>query len=200
MTEIPLFPLPLVLFPGGKLPLQIFEARYLDMIKHCMKDDVGFGVVMIQEGTQVLNNAEEQLPSVAHSGTYVTIVDFDQRDNGLLGIVVEGQARFSIRDQYENSERLMMADVEFLEMEPKQEVPTNKVHLSEILASLLEHEAVEALRLNVDLQDASEVGARLTELLPIPNNLKQRLLEMRNPIARLQDLDRLILKMQDQLR
>jgi len=64
---------------------------------------------------------------------------------------------------------------------------------------LLEHEAVEALRLNVDLDDASEVGGRLTELLPIPNDLKQRLLEMRNPIARLEDLDKLIVKMQDQL-
>ena len=200
MAEIPLFPLPLVLFPGGKLPLQIFESRYLDMVKRCMRDDIGFGVVMIQEGGQVLNNAEEQLPSVAFSGTYVTIVDFDQRDNGLLGIVVEGQSRFSIRDQYETSERLMMADVEFLASESKEEVPAAKVHLSEILASLLEHEAVEALRLNVDLEDASEVGGRLTELLPIPNNLKQRLLEMRNPIARLEDLDKLIVKMQDQLR
>ncbi len=200
MAEIPLFPLPLVLFPGGKLPLQIFEPRYLDMVKQCMKDDVGFGIIMIQEGTQVLKNAEEQLPSVAYSGTYVTIVDFDQRDNGLLGIVVEGQARFAVRDQYETSERLMMADVEFLATETKENVPIEKAHLSEILASLLEHEAVEALRLNVDLEDASEVGGRLTELLPIPNDLKQRLLEMRNPIARLEDLDKLIIKMQDQLR
>jgi len=200
MAEIPLFPLPLVLFPGGKLPLQIFEPRYLDMVKRCMRDNVGFGVVMIQEGAHVLRNSEEQLPSVAYAGTYVSIIDFDQRDNGLLGIVVEGQVRFSIRDQYENSERLMMADVEFLVTEPRQEVPSDKAHLSEILASLLEHEAVEALRLSVDLQDASEVGGRLTELLPIPNNLKQRLLEMRNPVARLADLDQLILKMQDQLR
>ena len=180
--------------------MQIFEPRYLDMVKRCMRDNVGFGVVMIQEGAHVLRNSEEQLPSVAYAGTYVSIIDFDQRDNGLLGIVVEGQVRFSIRDQYENSERLMMADVEFLVTEPRQEVPSDKAHLSEILASLLEHEAVEALRLSVDLQDASEVGGRLTELLPIPNNLKQRLLEMRNPVARLADLDQLILKMQDQLR
>jgi Lon protease-like protein len=113
---------------------------------------------------------------------------------------VEGQVKFSIRDQYENSERLMMADVEFLKTEPKESVPDDKAHLGEILASLLEHEAVEALRLSVDLQDASEVGGRLTELLPIPRGLKQRLLEMRNPIARLEDLDKLILKMQNQLR
>lgn len=200
MAEIPLFPLPLILFPGGKLPLQIFEPRYLDMVKQCMKDDVGFGVVMIQEGAQVLKSSEAQLPSVAFTGTYVKIIDFDQGDNGLLGIVVEGQVKFSIRDQYENSERLMMADVEFLKIESKELLPDDKVHLGEILASLLEHEAVEALRLSVDLEDATEVGGRLTELLPIPNNLKQRLLEMRNPIARLEDLDKLILKMQDQLR
>ncbi|MFT4713592.1 MAG: Lon protease-like protein [Candidatus Azotimanducaceae bacterium] len=200
MAQIPLFPLPSVLFPGGKLPLQIFEPRYLDMVKQCMKDDVGFGIVMIQEGTQILKSSEEQLPSVAFAGTYVSIVDFDQRDNGMLGIVVEGQVKFSIRDQYENSERLMMADVEFLKIEPRESLPDDKAHLGEILASLLEHEAVEALRLSVDLQDASEVGGRLTELLPIPKGLKQRLLEMRNPIARLEDLDKLILKMQNQLR
>ena len=199
MAEIPLFPLPVVLFPGGRLSLQIVETRYLDMVKQCMKDDVGFGIIMIREGNQLLKNAEEQLPSVAHSVTYATIVDFDQRDNGLLGIIVEGQARFAVRDQYETSERLMMADVEFLVTESKETVPVEKSHLSEILASLLEHEAVEALRLNVDLDDASEVGGRLTELLPIPNDLKQRLLEMRNPIARLEDLDKLIVKMQDQL-
>ena len=199
MAEIPLFPLPVVLFPGGRLSLQIVETRYLDMVKQCMKDDVGFGIIMIREGNQLLKNAEEQLPSVAHSGTYATIVDFDQRDNGLLGIIVEGQARFAVRDQYETSERLMMADVEFLVTESKETVPVEKSHLSEILASLLEHEAVEALRLNADLDDASEVGGRLTELLPIPNDLKQRLLEMRNPIARLEDLDKLIVKMQDQL-
>jgi Lon protease-like protein len=200
MAEIALFPLPSVLFPGGKLPLQIFEPRYLDMVKQCMKDDVGFGIVMIQEGTQILKSSDEQLPSVAFAGTYVSIIDFDQRDNGMLEIVVEGQVKFSIRDQYENSERLMMADVEFLKTEPKESVPDDKAHLGEILASLLEHEAVEALRLSVDLQDASEVGGRLTELLPIPRGLKQRLLEMRNPIARLEDLDKLILKMQNQLR
>ncbi|MFT6436655.1 MAG: Lon protease-like protein [Candidatus Azotimanducaceae bacterium] len=170
------------------------------MVKQCMKDDVGFGIVMIQEGTQILKSSEEQLPSVAFAGTYVSIVDFDQRDNGMLGIVVEGQVKFSIRDQYENSERLMMADVEFLKIEPRESLPDDKAHLGEILASLLEHEAVEALRLSVDLQDASEVGGRLTELLPIPKGLKQRLLEMRNPIARLEDLDKLILKMQNQLR
>ena len=199
MAEIPLFPLPVVLFPGGRLSLQIVETRYLDMVKQCMKNDAGFGIIMIREGNQLLQNAEEQLPSVAHSGTYVNIVDFDQRDNGLLGIMVEGQARFAVRDQYETSERLMMADVEFLVIESKETVPAEKSHLSEILASLLKHEAVEALRLNVDLDDASQVGGRLTELLPIPNDLKQRLLEMRNPIARLEDLDKLIVKMQNQL-
>ena len=59
MTEIPLFPLPLVLFPGGRLPLQIIEARYLDMLTACVRNDSGFGVVMIKEGRQILNHREE---------------------------------------------------------------------------------------------------------------------------------------------
>lgn len=197
MIDIPLFPLPLVLFPGGRLPLQIVEPRYLDMLTRCMKNGEGFGVVMIKEGSQTLNHAEEQLPVVAYTGTLVTIVDFDQADNGMLDILVQGLQKFAIRDQYETADRLMMAQVELLADETAAAVPDDKVHLAELLASLMEHEAVRELELELDFGDATAVGGRLVELLPLPNQFKQRMLEMKNPLARLADLERLIVRMQD---
>ncbi len=197
MAEIPLFPLPMVLFPGGKLPLQIFEPRYLDMVKNCMREEIGFGVILIEEGQQVLKNAEQQLPSIAHCGTYCSIVDFDQQRNGLLQITVEGQTKFAVRDQYENPDRLMLAQVEFLPEEEDIPVPDNKQHLVNLLETLTQHESVQQLGLSINFEIARDVGGRLTELLPCPNDFKQRMLEMKNPVIRLSELEKQLLRMQD---
>ena len=197
MAEIPLFPLPLVLFPGGRLPLQIFETRYLDMVKRCVRENTGFGVVLIEEGDQVLREPSQQLPSIAHCGTYATIVDFDQNDNGMLGIMAEGQVKFVIRDHYEQHDRLMMAQVEFLELEDQVAVPEDKTHLVSLLEMFMEHEAVRDLGIAIDFERAGDVSSRLTELLPCPNHFKQRMLEMKNPVARLNELEKLITRMQN---
>lgn len=194
MAEIPLFPLPLVLFPGGRLPLQIFETRYLDMIKRCMRDNAGFGIVMIEQGSEVLD--DETLPEISRQGTYSTVVDFDQFPNGMLGIMTEGQVKFVVREMYEQPDHLMMAEVDFLEQEEESVLPEHKVHLVTILQSLMEDEWVSRLNYEVDFNAAGEVGARLVELLPFGNKTKQELFEMRNPIARLEELDRVIAKMQ----
>jgi uncharacterized protein len=197
MTEIALFPLPLVLFPGGRLELQIFEARYLDMVKVCMRQDSGFGVVMIVEGEQILRNSELQLPSISHYGTYCKIVDFDQRPNGFLLITIEGQTKFVIQDQFEQADRLMKANVEFLESEDPVAVPENHEHLVSLLGTLIEHEALKDRKFDIDFSEARVVGARLAELLPCPNRHKQRLLEMRDPVARLGEIEKLLERIQD---
>lgn len=197
MAEIALFPLPLVLFPGGKLPLKIFEIRYLDMIKNCMKEGVGFGVILIEEGKQVLRNAGQEQPRVADIGTYCAIVDFDQHANGLLQITIEGEVKFSIRHQYESGDRLMLAQVEFLPLEDTSPIPDNKHHLVELLETLTQHESVRSLDLTVDFEAARDVSARLTELLPCQNDFKQRMLELENPVARLTELEKQLLRMQD---
>jgi Lon protease-like protein len=197
MAEIPLFPVPLVLFPGGRLPLQILETRYLDMLTACLRNNTGFGVVMIREGSQMLAHRDEQLPSVAFTGTLATIVDFDEGPNGMLDILIQGQCKFAVRDQYEQADRLMLAQVEYLPDEAFVKVPEDKLHLASLLQSLIEHEAVQGLELAVDFESATDVGGRLTELLPLPNQFKQRMLEMKNPIARLADLETLIERMQD---
>ncbi len=198
MAEIPLFPLPTVLFPGGRLPLQIFEARYLDMLKRCMSNGSGFGVVMIEDGHQVLSDAEQQLPVVCHQGTYCRVIDFDENSKGLLFIVVEGEAKFVIRDQYERPDRLMMADVEYLDPEGECPLPEHQEHMAAILQSLMEHDQVARLGYEVDLTAAGAVGARLTELLPCTNQLKQQLLEMKDPLARINELEKVIVDLQSQ--
>ena len=200
MAEIPLFPLPLILFPGGRLELQIFEIRYLDMVKRCMQDDTGFGIVMIEDGEQTLSSREQQLPSVSHYGTYCKIVDFDQRGNGMLAITVEGQVKFVIRDHYEGENRLMMGDIRFLEKENHVPIPEKHAHLANLLGTLMDHEgiskAVQDSGLEIDFEESLDVGARLTELLPCPNRYKQRLFEMKDPVARLSELEKLIERMQ----
>jgi hypothetical protein len=189
-----------VLFPGGRLELQIFEVRYLDMVKRCMQDDSGFGIVMIEHGEQTLLSREQQLPSVSHYGTYCKIVDFDQRGNGVLGITVEGQVKFVIRDYYEGENRLMMGDVRFLKKENLAPIPDKHAHLANLLGTLMDHKGIsKALKdsgLEIDFAEALDVGARLTELLPCPNRYKQRLFEMKDPVARLGELEKLIERMQ----
>lgn len=196
MKEIPLFPLPLVIFPGGKLRLEVFESRYLDMVKRCLSLDEGFGIVMITEGDQLLASPDEQLPVVSHCGTYCRVVDFDQSASGHLTIVVEGQKKFVISDQFEQADRLMLANVEFLASEKEVAVPEDREHLSGLLESLMAHEAVQQLGLGCDLGQACEVGSRLTELLPCPNQFKQRMLEMKDPLVRLSELDKLVERIQ----
>ena len=196
MKEVPLFPLPLVLFPGGKLSLQIFEARYLDMVKKCLRDQAGFGIVMVTDGDRILASPDDQLPEISHCGTYCTIVDFDQASNGMLSIVAKGDRKFVIRDQYEQPDRLMMSNVEFLVIEDEVAVPKERHHLSGLLESLMTHEVVQRLGLECDLGQAVEVSARLTELLPCSNRFKQRMLELKDPLVRLGELDKLVERMQ----
>jgi len=181
-----------VVFPGGRLPLQIFETRYVDMVKRCLREGSGFGVIMITEGDQVLRDTEQQLPSVSRCGTYCSIVDFDELPNGMLGIMAEGVKKFVIRDEYEQVDRLMMGDVEFLPDETPADMPDEQEHLSSLLESLMSHEAVQRLGLGCDMTQAGEVGARLTELLPCPNEFKQRMLEIKDPLIRLGELDKMV--------
>ncbi len=154
-----------------------------------------------KQGHQVLRDSEHQLPSIAHCGTYCKIVDFGQRDNGVLQIMAEGEVKYVVRDQYQSQDNLMLARVEFLPLEDQDNVPRHKQHLVEILKTLNAHESIKALGLDINYKLASDVGARLTELLPaVSNDFKQRMLEMNNPWLRLSELEKQLLRMQDSQR
>ena len=180
----PLFPLPLVLFPGGRLPLQIFEARYLAMVGKCMREGDNFVVTM--------SRAE----GFADLGCEVSIRDFDQLSNGLLGILAIGERKQQLFNPRQREDGLWFADGADLPMEESLEVPFDYFGLVELLKSLQVHPAVRGLYSEIDYTDATEVSSRLTELLPLDNEVKQAFFEIGDPLVRLAELEAEVAKLQ----
>ena len=198
IEELPLFPLRTVLFPGGVLPLRIFEPRYTSMISHCMKTNSGFGVVLIRDGAEARLEKDVQQPDVFTIGTEARIVDFNQADNGLLGIVAHGCRKFVVHESYEQDDHLMIGRVEFLADEPSGELLPEHDNLLQILRQLAEHPLVKKLELDVNFDEAKSVSIRLADLLPIEPEIKQALLQLRWPRERLAELLRIVGKFQEQ--
>jgi Lon protease-like protein len=190
--EVPLFPLRTVLFAGGRLPLRIFEPRYTDMVSRCLKEDTGFGVVLIRDGAEMRTTAGTPQPNVFAIGTYARVIDFSAREDGTLGIMVSGGPRFRVLSTFEQPDHLLIGEVEYLPEERAQAVGTEHAPLVEILRQLLKHPLVQRLALTVDFDDARSVSWRLAELLPIEPEIKQSLLQMNLPRERLTELSRLV--------
>ena len=144
--EIPLFPLGTVLFPGGVLPLRIFEPRYVDMISRCMREGAGFGVVLIRQGAEARLDREVAQPDIFDTGTLARIVDFNQADNGLLGIVARGDSKFVVHNTWEQSDHLLLGEVEMLPEEPVGELLEEHASLVEVLQQLTAHPLVQKLK------------------------------------------------------
>jgi len=180
MKACPLFPLNMTLFPGGRIPLQVFEARYIDMVKKCMRNDHGFIVISIKEGHEV-----GEKPDIYQVGTYAEIVDWETLPSGLFGITAEGRDRVSISNIIEMPDKLLVADVDFIEAEVPAAVPSEYLHLIDILKSIKNNPVIQNLNLNINYDNASDVGCRLCELLPFEIEDKQSLLELQDPVERL---------------
>jgi len=179
-NSIALFPLNIVLFPAGPLPLRIFETRYVDMVRRCMRGDLDFGVVLIREGHEVG-------PAEIHEvGTLARITDFDQLPGGLLGLSCVGEQRFRITKRTVQADGLYMGQVERLAAEPVLPVPERHARLAELLRTVLPQLGEVYTDIDMHLDDAAWVGHRLAEILPIPLENKQRYLEMDDPIQRLE--------------
>ena len=194
--EMPLFPLRSVLFPGGVLPLRIFEPRYVDMISACMREGAGFGVVLIRSGAEARLNPQDAQPDIFDLGTEARIVDFNQADNGLLGIVARGGRKFRVHATRAQADHLLLGDVEYLPEEPEGELLPEHQGLVDMLRELAQHPLVRQLNLEVDYEQARSVSLRLAELLPIEPEIKQALLKLRWPRERLTELTRLVTKFQ----
>ena len=176
-TEIPLFPLKTVLFPGGPLTLRIFEPRYLDMVANCLRGNNRFGVVAISRG------AEVGLAETFDVGTLAEIIDWHQ-DGAMLGIVAIGRESFRLETKSRRPDGLYVGEVELRDREPRQPLKQSHAALPGLLRSLLEplssYRAIETY-----YDDAVWLGYRLTEVLPLALPLKQELLEMTDSHARL---------------
>ena len=183
MSEaLALFPLNMVLFPDGRLPLRIFETRYVDMVRKCMRTATNFGVVLIRSGNEV---GPAQTFEV---GTTASIVDFNQLADGLLGISCVGTQRFLIESSGVQADGLNIASVKWLDAEPTLSIPSRHARLAELLESVLPRLGEGYADMEMRLDDAAWVGHRLAEILPIPFAQKQFCLELNDPIERLEFL------------
>jgi len=181
--EIPLFPLGVVLFPGGPLPLRIFETRYIDLVRRCMRDGSGFGVVLIRDG------AEAGGPAATFDvGTYARIVDFSQQPDGLLGIRATGERRFRIVERRRARDGLNLADIEWLPAECAVGLPEAFAELGPMVDAILTQAGEPYASIERRPEDAAWVSARLAEILPVPSVHKQHCLELDDPVERLRYL------------
>jgi Lon protease-like protein len=185
--EIPLFPLHTVLFPGGALPLRIFEARYLDMISNCMKQGTGFGVSLILEGSEV---GEAAL--TYDIGTLAEIDYWHMRKDGILGVTIRGKEKFRILSRDIQPNQLTIAKVSYFPSEAEKPIPEKYASLAEILRHIIDQLGYPYIKLPRDYENASWVSARLAELLPLELEQKQLCLHLTDPIQRLNHLSMLV--------
>ena len=178
MSDLPLFPLQTVLLPDGLLALRVFEPRYVDMVARCLRGANRFGVVAIREG------AEVGAATTYDHGTSAEIVDWQQEQAGMLGILAAGREPFRLLATRREPDGLYVGSVEWLEREPKQKLAPPHEPLAALLQRLIEPLALYR-GVAASFDDAAWVGGRLVEILPLALEFKQSLLETRDPSARL---------------
>ena len=185
IESLPLFPLKTVLLPGAALGLRVFEPRYLDLVRECGHDGSGFGICLIMEGEEAGVAATS-----AAFGTEARIEDFGAGADGLLTLQVRGARRFHVRRTRVRDNGLVIAQVEWCDPDPDDELRPEHAVLGVLLQGILEQfggEHAAAPRARFD--DAAWVGWRLSELLPLADDQRQILLQEDDPHAR---LDRLL--------
>jgi uncharacterized protein len=182
-VEIPIFPLGTVLYPGGLLPLRIFEQRYLDLTKLCIRDNAPFGVCLIKEGMEA---GPVAVPYTV--GCTTRIAQWDMPHLGLFHLVTQGESVFRILEQWTTKNGLVQAQVELDDPPAPLPLPEEYEELAKLLDKIMAKVGAERFPSPVRLDLASWVGYRLAEVLPLEVETKQRLLEARDPIAALSEV------------
>jgi Lon protease-like protein len=187
-NNLPIFPLGLVALPGSIQSLQIFEPRYVNMIKSCMSDDHGFVIV--------LQNNESTDFGISKKGTYVEIIDFNNLPNGLLGITVKSENKVSIKNIYQLEDGLHIAEIK-PEIDPEvdnQALIAEYPEIINILSQLIKHPKINELPIKVDFNSADSVAYHLAGLIPLSMKQRQNLLEAFDASQRLSILSKYIEK------
>ena len=182
-AELPLFPLNAVLFPDGPLALRIFEARYLDLVRRCLKEGSCFGVVLIIAGAEA-----GSVSAVAEVGTSARLIDFDTLPDGLLGVTGLGERRFRVQRRWQQEDGLNLGEVEYLPGDEPCAVPASCAHLGELLRELLPKLGGAYARMDGHYDDAGWVANRWAEILPLTMAERLRLLSLDDPLARLEQI------------
>jgi hypothetical protein len=192
LSSLPLFPLNSVLFPGGVLALRVFEVRYLDMVRKCHHAGAPFGVVALTQGDEVRHAGapDERFHDI---GTLAVIEKIDNPQPGLITLLCRGSQRFRVTQRSHLPHGLWVANVEQLAADLPVPIPedllTTATTLAQVLASLREHYNDAATAISptpTQLADCGWVANRWCELLPIPLELKQQLMDLDNPLVRLE--------------
>ncbi|MCC6193586.1 MAG: LON peptidase substrate-binding domain-containing protein [Burkholderiales bacterium] len=187
--SLPLFPLKTVLFPGGHLPLKVFEQRYIDMTKACLKEGRSFGVCLIVKGEEVAGTPQAA-PEIAAIGTLARITDWDVPQLGILHLSTVGETRFMVRRHTAQPNGLVVGEVTPLDVEPARALADEYRPLAQLLELIASRVGPQNFPAERAYDDASWVGYRLAELLPLPLHIKQSMLEINDADVRLQVLSR----------
>jgi len=183
---LPIFTLGTVLFPGAWLPLRVFEARYVDMTRDCLRKRQPFGVCLISEGREVGSPARPHMV-----GCLAHIEDCDMQQMGVLQLRTRGGRRFRAGRLSSNSQGLVLAEAEFLPEEAPQKLPAEYRNCRQLVELTMERHGPEIFPEPHAFDDAVWVGYRLAQTLPLPMEARQQLLEM-DGLKRLAVLQRLI--------
>lgn len=169
-SPLPLFPLNAHVLPGGRLPLRIFEPRYVRMVKQSFDKTPGFGMCMVAE--------DEQPGAICALGTRVEVIDFDTLEDGLLGITVEGKERFRLQRLWQEDDGLRMGEIEpIANWSPCPVTAEDSLVVEQLMAIHQQHPHLSALYPQPHWQDASWICQRWLEILPINALAKQALME-----------------------
>ena len=186
-SRLPLFLLNTVLFPDGRLPLRVFEARYMDMTRDCMKRGTPFGVCLIREGREV---GKPAIPETL--GCLANITDWDMQQLGMLHLQTRGGQRFRILSSDANTQGLLSADIELVPAENSVPVPEHLQGCSRLLQRVVTEQGEAVFHAPLRMDDAAWVGYRLAEILPIPLPARQKLLEIEDSLERLSLLNQFL--------
>ena len=183
--DLPIFPLRTILFPNSKLPLRIFEPRYIDMVSRCMREDSEFGIILSREST------DPKMFETYDTGTLAKIIDWDQGEDGLLGITTMGTQKFRLKGLNKQEDGLNIGAIERIEKEGDYNPTKEFRHLVELLQAILDD-------INIygddekNFDSAAWISYRFAEILPLRIEDKQKCLEIDDPIIRLNFLEPLI--------
>ncbi|MEO8848694.1 MAG: LON peptidase substrate-binding domain-containing protein [Casimicrobiaceae bacterium] len=183
---LPLFPLRTVLYPGGVLPVKIFEQRYIDMAKHSLKNEQPFGICLLTRGEEVAASGAEQ--EFALIGTLATIIHWDMPQLGILHVTAAGGERFRITRHRVEKNNLVMADVVPLAPEPAVAMTPEYAPLAALLELIAGRIGAGNFPADLAYDEGSWVGYRLAEVLPLPLHIKQTMLEVSDATIRLKVL------------
>ena len=183
--DLPIFPLRTILFPDSKLPLRIFEPRYIDMVSRCMREDSEFGIILSREST------DPKMFETYDTGTLAKIIDWDQGEDGLLGITTIGTQKFRLKGLNKQEDGLNIGAIERIEIEGDYKPTKEFKHLVELLQAILDDVNIYGDD-EKNFDSAAWISYRFAEILPLRIEDKQKCLEIDDPIIRLNFLEPLI--------